>query len=362
MPAPIPYSDALEQPRPDEAETHAAIIRTMTAECEAVEAREGHAVRPSHAKATGCLKAELEVLGDLPPELAQGLFARPARYPALLRFAQGPGETLSDTVSTHRGLAIKVLGVEGERLPGHRAATQDFLLSTGRAFPQPDAEAFLRDLRPVAASALLPEAAKAVVSAASRAAAAAVEAVAGHESPVLRFFGHTPRHPLSDSYFSQAPLRWGQHVAKIGVFPASPDLLDLGDDPLELHGNPNAFRAAVVGFFRRHQAVFELRAQLCTDAEAMPVEDASVEWDEAASPYRTVARIFVPMQEAHSDARAAFFQDRLAFNPAHSLAAHRPLGSVMRARLAAYGALQDHRARRNGVAPAEPAALAEVPD
>ena len=45
----------------------------------------------------------------------------------------------------------------------------------------------------------------------------------------------------------------------------------------------------------------------------------------------------------------------LTFRPAHSLAAHRPLGSVMRARLKVYQALSELRHRKNGV-PAESAA------
>ena len=54
------------------------------------------------------------IAAGLPPELAQGLFAEPGSYDVAIRFAQGPGETLGDRVSTHRGMAIKVFGVEGE--------------------------------------------------------------------------------------------------------------------------------------------------------------------------------------------------------------------------------------------------------
>lgn len=44
----------------------------------------------------------LTVASDLPPEPAQGLFATPGSHPVAIRFAQGPGETLGDRVSTHR--------------------------------------------------------------------------------------------------------------------------------------------------------------------------------------------------------------------------------------------------------------------
>ena len=52
-----------------------------------------------------------------------------------------------------------------------------------------------------------------------------------------------------------------------------------------------------------------------------------------------------------------FHGERVSFRPAHSLAAHRPLGSLMRARLKTYPALAAFRQGRNGARPAEPTAL-----
>ena len=103
----------------------------MTREGETTAARHGHAVRTSHAKSHGLLKGELRVLEGLPPELRQGLFAEPRGYPALVRLSNVPGEILEDSVSTQRGMAIKILEVPGERLPGHDAPTQDFVLDSG---------------------------------------------------------------------------------------------------------------------------------------------------------------------------------------------------------------------------------------
>ena len=361
-PSPVPYRDDVETIRADEPETIARIIATMRGEVEVTEKSHHHAIRPSHAKSTGLLKGVLEVLPDLPAPLAQGLFARPASFPALVRLAQGPGELQSDKVSTHRGMAIKLLDVPGEKLPGHDADTQDFVLATGKAFAQSSAETFLQAMRPLAASAALPEAVKGVVSDVSRGLNAAYRAVSGDDSPTFGFFGHTPRHPLADAYFSQAPLRHGDHIAKIGVFPSSPELLALGTDALDLGDDKNGFRRAVVNFFAGHGAVFDLRVQLCTDLDRMPVENANAEWPEEESPYVTVARLTLPRQNAHSEARATYFTDVLTFRPAHSLAAHRPLGSLMRARLQTYPALQAFRAERNGIAQREPRELSEVPD
>lgn len=359
---PIRYTLDLEQPAPDEAETIGKIADTFRREAETVAAKSGHAMRPSHAKATAFLKGELIVADDLPPELAQGLFATPARYEALVRFAQGPGELLEDKVSTHRGVALKLLGVPGARIPESReAGTQDFIFEPDPAFINSTPKTFLTNFKGVAAAANLPQAVKSAVSSASRAAEHALETV-GMGAKTLRFFGHDYDHPLSHAYFSQAPVRWGEHVAKLALAPSEEIVEALGELRVETKDRPNAFREEMVAWFAANGAELELRAQLCTSLHHMPIEDASVRWPEELSPYRTVARLSVPAQNAYSEARRAFFDDRLAFQPGHSVEAHRPLGGIMRARLAVYPQLQDFRQRRNGHSPVEPRSHADVPD
>ena len=97
-----------------------------------------------------------------------------------------------------------------------------------------------------------------------------------------------------------------------------------------------------------HQgAEWEVRVQLLTNLERMPIEDASVAWPEDISPYRAVARIRVPAQPAWNEERAAQADDGLAFSPWHGLAAHQPLGSINRARRPTYAAISAFRAERN---------------
>ena len=115
----VRYADNLEAPSPGEQEVVGQIILAMQRETDKVAEREHHAVRASHAKSTRLLKGDLHVLDGLPPHLAQGLFTRPHSYPAVVRFAQGPGEHLSDSVSRHRIMAVKLFGVDGPALPGH---------------------------------------------------------------------------------------------------------------------------------------------------------------------------------------------------------------------------------------------------
>ncbi len=93
--------------------------------------------------------------------------------------------------------------------------------------------------------------------------------------------------------------------------------------------------------------------QFQTDAEAMPVEDATVEWDEAASPFRKVATVRIPAQSFDSPAQMEFCEN-LAFNPWRSLAEHRPLGGLNRARKDLYAELAGFRHERNQVSYSEP--------
>ena len=183
------------------------------------------------------------------------------------------------------------------------------------------------------------------VSAATQTALKAV----GLPSRSLGFFGHPPRHPLAETYFSQAPIRWGDHVGKLGLYPTQETVDALIETALELGGDPDVFRHAMVEQFAQTGAAFELRVQLSTDIDSMPIEDASVRWDEDDSPYRTIGVIRFPAQSAWNDAKAQAWDERMGFNPANSLEAHRPLGQIMRAptvRLQTTAGLETRHERR----------------
>ena len=81
----------------------------------------------------------------------------------------------------------------------------------------------------------------------------------------------------------------------------------MADQVPDASDDPDAFRTALVGFMRTHDAEFELPAQLCTSLDRMPVEDAAVTWPEDESPYVAVARLALPAQDAYSPARRACF-------------------------------------------------------
>lgn len=348
MSAPIRYTRGLEQPKDDEADTQRALDETLRAIQEQTATDYGHAVRSVHAKGHGLLRGSFEVLGDLPPELAQGLFAQPGRYEAILRLSTNPGDILDDSVSAPRGAALKIVGGAGDGRP------QDFVMADGPAFAAPDAEHFLTNLKLLAKTTDRGEGAKKALSAVLRAVEKAVETVSG-PSPTLQSLGGAPNsHPLGRTYYSQTAFRFGDHAAKFSLAPVSPMIAGLADDAVSVTGRPDALREVVAETMIAADAVWEFRVQLCTDAEAMPIEDASVVWDEMASPYRTVARLTVPAQAAWTPGESEAAEDSLSFSPWHCREAHQPLGSINRARRGAYEHSAAFRAERNGCPIHEP--------
>jgi hypothetical protein len=358
----IPYSDSVEVKKADEDQVFDQLAATMRGISATFNDRARQAYRPVHAKSHGLLKGELQVFDNLPVAYAQGLFAKPARYGVIMRFSTNPGDILPDSISTPRGLAVKVIGVEGaEMVPEHAGqATQDFLLVNGRVFGPPDASAFLKQVQLLAKHAGDSQALKQFVSTAARAAESAVE-VLGGESALLKQFGHPETNLLGENYSTQVPLRYGAYIAKMSVEPASANLRELTGEPVEIGDRYSALRDTVVDFFRDEGAEWEVKVQLCTDLATMPVEDGSVEWPEKESPYFPVARIVIPAQNAYSPQRRVYFDELLSFNPWHAMAAHRPLGNVMRARRKAYEAASLYRHTANGRQMVEPRSIDEIP-
>lgn len=348
------YDARLDTPEPDEAAVGQEINRTMARIREITFADEGHALRSVHAKSHGLLEAEMTIDPDLPRELAQGLFAQPGRYPVVMRFSTTPGDLLDDSVSTPRAVALKVLGVSGDRLPGPERATQDFVLIDGKTFPAPNAKVFLANLKLLAPTTDKAEGFKKVLSAGLRGLEHLVEA-AGGESGLLKNLGGQPEtHILGDHFYSQLPIRFGDHIAKIGLAPVSPNLVALKDAPLHLNGRPDGLREAVNAFFASETAEWDLRVQFCTDLKHMPIDPANQPWDEDDSPYFPVARIRAAPQVGWSAARSEAVDDGMAFSPWHGLEAHRPLGSLMRLRREAYEQSRQFRAEHNRRPVAEP--------
>jgi hypothetical protein len=347
---PVRFSPSLEKPEPNEGQTIQGLIRVMREVNERTLADGGHAIRSVHAKTQGILEGYLEVDAGLPCELAQGLFSSPGRYPVVMRFSTVPGDILDDSVSTPRGLAVKIIGVNGERLGGSEGdVTQDFVLVNGPTFGAPNPGKFLPVITLLAKTTDRMQGIKKVLSAVMRQVQRVIVALTGRPNVTVATLGGQPEtHILGEIFYNQAPVRFGDFVAKISVAPISRELIALQGSPLNVNGVPNGIREAVIEFFRRNGGEWELRAQLCMDLDTMPIENAAVVWPEETSPYRRVARIVVGPPAASSDSRSRIVDDGMQFSPWHGLAAHRPLGGIMRARKKVYEAAKRFRSEKNG--------------
>lgn len=361
--SPVIYQPGFEVPEEGEAETLAGMLDTLKHISEITYKDSGHASRSVHAKSHGLLRGELTVAEGLPAAYAQGIFGKPSSWPVVMRLSTIPGDMLDDNVSTPRGMAVKIVGVEGPRLEGSEGeVTQDFVLVNGSpSFSTPGPKKFLSGLKLLASTTDKAPGLKKALSAVLRGTEKVIEAVGGQSGTIITLGGHPETNILGETFFSQAPILFGPYMAKISIVPVSPGLTQLTKAPVDLDGKPDGLREAVVDFFAHNSGEWEVRAQLCTDLEKMPVEDASVPWPEDLSPYVTVARITAPPQPAWNAALSAAVDDGMSFTPWHGISAHRPIGSIMRVRKAAYQMSARFRAERNGQPMKEPADLDNFP-
>ncbi|MEU4707740.1 catalase family protein [Nocardia salmonicida] len=358
------YRDDLERPRLDEERDIDKIIAVLRENNERAYRKYKRGLRDAHAKSHGILRGELTVPAGLAPELAQGMFAAPATYPVIARLSSTSGVIRSDQLRGVRGLGIKVLGIHGPRaMPEDEAITQDFIMVTHREFLFADAHAYRTKGMPTAwALARLPDTALRAGS----------DLVAALNTHVLRRIGRSVppnlgvfvapnTHILGETFFTSAPLRFGDYVAKLLYVPVSPEVVALQGQPVDPDAGVNAHQDLIVDFFAGHSATYELRAQLCTNAATMPIEDATVPWPEDESPHRTIATIRFDVQDPYTPQRRAYGDDVLSFNSWRGLDAHRPLGSINRLKKRVYEASSNYRHDVNNAPRVEPRDATELP-
>ena len=151
---------------------------------------------------------------------------------------------------------------------------------------------------------------------------------------------------LESEYWSGLPSRFGDDryvkykLAPAGVAGESVPGLS-PDDPGYLHADLR--RRLLAG-----SAVFHFFVQFQTDPERMPLDAATVRWEESASPPVHVATLTLPRQDVDAAGQSEYGEN-LAFNSWHALPEHEPVGSVAEARKAVYQAAADVRRRHNKV-------------
>ncbi|HUZ48966.1 MAG TPA: catalase family protein [Candidatus Dormibacteraeota bacterium] len=333
--APVPNQEVIP---PGESRAIATILRMIEAQVERGYRAGGAALRDAHAKSHGCVRARFTVRPGLPPDYRVAVFARPRSYDAWIRYSNGSEDIRTDSRGDGRGMAIKLLGVPGRKiLPGEAdAQTQDFL---GINFPV----FFIRNVAEYVRFFQAKEHGTAVQFFSSR----------PHEAAIVAAIDRRKIHDVLDErYFSMTPYELGDRYMKYAMFPQR----CIGEPilgPVAAATGANYLRTEMRRRLAEGPACFAFAIQLQTDPATMPIEDPTIEWSAAQSPYVTVADIRIDRQSFDSPAQNAFCEN-LSYTPWHALPALRPVGGINRARRAIYDGISALRHRLNGVPRTEP--------
>jgi len=296
----------------NEAEKFARQAEAIRAAHRLTTARHGKG-RFLHRKALLGVAARLDVLPDLPPEARFGAFAAPGPRDARVRLSNGSFDLQANTVPDIHGFGLRILGLDGEAALGGRADHQDFLLINHDRFNAIDSDAFV-EFATLAAGGQL----KALWALFRRHGFAGLLARLKDLQQTLgkKFDGYA-----AETFNTVVPHAVGPYAAKILLVPDSPARM-AGRDP----GADMTSRLAA------GPISYSLQLQFYADPFSTPIEDHRAVWN---SMPQTVARLTLlrPLEV-----------EGIGFDPWSGLAAHRPLGEIMRARKSAYRVSQLARA------------------
>ena len=300
-------------------------------------------LRDAHAKAHGCVRAQVRIRDDIPSSLRHGVFSEPGReWNAWMRLSNGNAYPQFDRINDARGMAIKLLDVPGDKLtrdPRH-ASEQDFVMFNHPVF-------FVRDVAEYRSNFAAQAEGKKVLAFLPSLDPRSWEL--RHLFIALKTLSPAPQSPVATVYSSVAPFKLGPHNIKYRVAPA-PEQCPAYQLPEQNRDLPNFLRSALYQQLSldRVPACFVLQVQQQNTEHYMPIEDTSIEWSETVSAFETIADVQVMAQDFDSPGQNLDC-DNLSFNPWHALPEHRPIGGINRLRKAVYESISAYRLERNGV-------------
>ena len=292
--------------------------------------------RGTHVKGVSAL-AQFEVFNvtvgrdrALASRLAKGIFATPGVYTAIVRFANADPNKNSDFKADVRSLSFSVdLNRDGTAASDTNVGRQDFSLQNATTLPINDSSAFLATVKILAAS----NPAAALWSLPFRDKLRVLRTLALAQLQARQAI--KPYQQLR--YWSTVPFRHGPvDVVKHSATPSP----DNPAKPLR-RSNPNGLQDELIRHLNEDSkmSAFDFGLQFL-DAERMTywgkrrdadfwIENASVEWNEAESPFHAVARLtLLSKSQLPPDVAEATYIDVTGNSTADST----PLGSINRAR------------------------------
>jgi len=372
----VRYSPDIEQEEPDFEKTLQAVLDDMKQHMRGSLKTEGIGlvVRNAHAKGYGLARGEFEILGGMPNEYAQGIYAKPGRHEAMVRFSNGTNHVGSDRfLGPILGIGLKIFEIEGKTLledePDSR--TFDYALINHPVFFA-DTLAHYVFIQSLFANVGLPP--PATLTPEEKQAAfhrflynfvtgkgtLPPEQWAWEELGAFLELKQTkPVNLLLSTYWTMGAVRHGDYVAKVRVAPVQSFADRVEQRAIDLTSAEQVFGPALVAELRERPYEFDIQVQLCTDLAQMPVEKTTVRWPESLSPYVTVAKLRLPQQDIAGEDNFERM-DKTSMSPWRVTEEHRPLGNIMRSRKEAYRQSSILRHQANSQERKEPKNLADV--
>jgi hypothetical protein len=271
--------------------------------------------------------------------LRVGVFAEPKTYQAYIRFSNQDGVPNPDIKNDIRGMAIKLLGVPGEKIleDERDAQTQDFILISTNRFVTRNVEEF-HDLI------------VATLGGFWHLVWFMINPFNSHFRVLRNLLTSMKKfaNPLEIQYFSTTPYLFDRRAVRYSARPTGACASQIPSAP-----SNDYLREAMKKTLDASDVSFDFMVQFQADPYTMPIEDPGQAWGESLAPLQKVATIRIPRQSFDAPEQMAFAEN-LSFTPWHSLPVHRPLGGINRARKVAYRAVSMFRHERNKIPREEP--------
>jgi hypothetical protein len=290
--------------------------------------------RGTHASGI-CVRAQFEIfdlVADCAPNiaarLAQGIFAKPGVYPAVVRFANADACINSDFKPDVRSLSFSV-DLPSDDMAGDSSPRQDFSMQNATTLPINDSPAFVATIKVLTASNLVAGLWSLPFKDKLRVARTLALAELQAQQKIRPY--------QQMRYWSTVPFRHGPHdVVKFSATPSPENPAR----PLQ-KSNPKGLQDELSRHIREDSRLswFDFAVQFldtskmtywgkARDADFW-IENASVEWNEAEAPFHRVARLaLLANSQLSAEASEAIYFDVTENSTPDS----RPVGSINRAR------------------------------
>jgi hypothetical protein len=154
----VTESDAQRYPAREKADIDEIALQSLLMQKNAATAQHRSLCRGTHASGV-CVRAQFEIFDtaagrapELAARLAKGIFARPAVYPAVVRFANADSNINSDFKPDVRSLSFFVDLTRDSASPAIGSSRQDFSMQNATTLPINDSPAFLATIKVLTAS------------------------------------------------------------------------------------------------------------------------------------------------------------------------------------------------------------------